>query len=215
MSDAAAQMDRMYRHQRHIYDLTRKAYLVGRDEAIARLRPAAGQAALEIGCGTGRNLVRAAKAYPEARFFGLDVSREMLATAAAAIAGAGLAGRIVLAQGDATDFDARKLFGQSGFDRVLVSYALSMIPPWRAALAHALDLLAPGGELHCVDFGDGAGLPRAFRSGLRRWLKAFDVVPRDDLGATLGALAAERGFAASFEPWRGSYATIAVARAPV
>ena len=31
MSDAAALMDRMYRHQRHIYDLTRKFYLLGRD----------------------------------------------------------------------------------------------------------------------------------------------------------------------------------------
>ena len=38
MSDAAALMDRMYRRQRHIYDLTRKFYLLGRDEVIARLR---------------------------------------------------------------------------------------------------------------------------------------------------------------------------------
>ena len=29
--DAAAAMDRMYRNQRHIYDLTRQFYLVGRD----------------------------------------------------------------------------------------------------------------------------------------------------------------------------------------
>ena len=83
MSDAAALMDRMYRRQRHIYDLSRKFYLLGRDEAIARLRPAPGDKVLEIGCGTGRNLVKLAQAYPEARLFGLDVSREMLATAAA------------------------------------------------------------------------------------------------------------------------------------
>ena len=59
MSDAAALMDRMYRRQRHIYDLSRKFYLLGRDEAIARLRPAPGDKVLEIGCGTGRNLVKA------------------------------------------------------------------------------------------------------------------------------------------------------------
>ena len=29
--DQAEQMDRMYRYQRHIYDLTRKYYLLGRD----------------------------------------------------------------------------------------------------------------------------------------------------------------------------------------
>ena len=82
MSDAAALMDRMYRRQRHIYDLSRKFYLLGRDEGIARLRPASGDKMLEIGCGTGRNLVKLAQAYPEARLFGVDVSREMLATAA-------------------------------------------------------------------------------------------------------------------------------------
>ena len=44
------------------------------------------------------------------------------------------------------------------FDRVMISYALSMIPPWRKALARALDVVAPGGSLHLVDFGDCAGL---------------------------------------------------------
>ena len=99
MSDAAALMDRMYRRQRHIYDLSRKFYLLGRDEAIARLRPARGDKVLEIGCGTGRNLIKLARAYPEARLFGLDVSREMLATAAASTARAGLASRIALGPG--------------------------------------------------------------------------------------------------------------------
>ena len=46
MSDAAALMDRMYRRQRHIYDLSRKFYLLGRDEAITRLRPAPGDKVL-------------------------------------------------------------------------------------------------------------------------------------------------------------------------
>ena len=85
MSDAAALMDRMYRRQRHIYDLSRKFYLLGRDEAIAGLDAGPGDRVLEIGCGTGRNLVKLARAYPEARLFGLDVSREMLASASAAV----------------------------------------------------------------------------------------------------------------------------------
>ena len=65
MSDAAALMDRMYRRQRHIYDLSRKFYLLGRDEAITRLHASPGDKMLEIGCGTGRNLVKLAQAYPE------------------------------------------------------------------------------------------------------------------------------------------------------
>ncbi len=90
---------------------------------------------LEIGCGTGRNLVKIARRYPQARFYGLDVSNEMLASARAAIARAGLESRVRVAQGDATDFDAARLFGRADFERVMISYALSMIPPWREALA--------------------------------------------------------------------------------
>src|SRR5580704_2331819 len=151
MSDAAALMDRMYRRQRYIYDLSRKFYLLGRDEAILRLGAAPGASVLEIGCGTGRNLVKVARAYPESRLYGLDLSREMLASAAAALARAGLSTRIALARADATAFDPAALFGRAQFDRVLISYALSMIPPWRDTLALALDVLSPGGSLHVVD----------------------------------------------------------------
>src|SRR6201986_4433829 len=100
-ADASGAMDRMYRRQRHIYDLTRKFYLLGRDELIDGLRPPPGAAVLEIACGTGRNLIRAARLYPKARFFGLDVSEAMLQTARQNIAAAGLSGRIQLAAADA------------------------------------------------------------------------------------------------------------------
>ena len=212
MSDAALLMDKMYRRQRHIYDLSRKYYLIGRDEAIARLEPRPGDGVLEIGCGTGRNLVKAARAYPGARFYGLDVSREMLDTAAASIARAGLSSRIAITQADAANFDPEALFGRRQFERVMISYALSMIPPWREALAKALDAVAPGGSLHLVDFGDCSGLPRPFKSALRRWLAAFDVTPRDDLSETLAALSAARGLTATAQDWRRGYATLAVAR---
>jgi S-adenosylmethionine-diacylgycerolhomoserine-N-methlytransferase len=212
MSDAAALMDRMYRRQRHIYDLSRKFYLLGRDEAIARLRPHPGDKVLEIGCGTGRNLVKLAQAYPQARLFGLDVSREMLATAAASTARAGAASRIALSQGDATSFDPQALFGCASFERVMISYALSMIPPWREALAQALDVVAPAGALHVVDFGDCAGLPRLFKVGLMRWLAAFDVTPREDLARMFAALTAERGMGCETEARFRGYAILAVAR---
>ena len=211
MDDAAAMMDRMYRHQRHVYDLTRKYYLAGRDEAIARLKPGPGDTVLEIGCGTGRNLIKAARAYPEARFFGLDVSREMLRAAAASIARAGLSSRISIAQADAAAFDPLALFGHAQFDRVIISYALSMIPSWREALGLALDVVAPGGSLRLVDFGDCSGLPGPFKTALRRWLAAFEVCPRDGLAETLAALSASRGLTSATEPWRRGYAILAVA----
>jgi S-adenosylmethionine-diacylgycerolhomoserine-N-methlytransferase len=212
MSDAAALMDRMYRRQRHIYDLSRKFYLLGRDEAIARLRPGPGDTVLEIGCGTGRNLIKLAQAYPAARLFGLDVSKEMLATAAASIARAGMASRISLAQADATAFDPQRIFGYASFDRVMISYALSMIPPWRGALTRALDVVSPGGSLEIVDFGDCAGLPSPFKTGLRRWLAAFDVTPREELSDALKVLSTERGMTCEVESWFRGYALLAIAR---
>ena len=65
--DAAAHMDGIYRYQRYIYNASRKYFLLGRDHLIERLRPPDGGTVLEIGCGTGRNLILAARRYPNAR----------------------------------------------------------------------------------------------------------------------------------------------------
>jgi S-adenosylmethionine-diacylgycerolhomoserine-N-methlytransferase len=184
---STALMNRIYRHQRHIYDATRKYYLLGRDLLIARLAPLPGQSVLEIGCGTGRNLILASQCYPQARFFGIDVSTEMLTSANEQIARAGLSSQVRVAHADATAFDPQTLFGEASFDRIFISYSLSMIPAWRAVLDGAVARLAPGGELHIVDFGGQDGLPRWFRNALRRWLALFHVSPRDDFEATLAA----------------------------
>jgi SAM-dependent methyltransferase len=136
----------------------------------------------------------------------------VLDTAAASIARAGLSSCVAVAQADATVFDPQTLFGHAQFERVMISYALSMIPPWRAALARALDVLAPGGSLHLVDFGDCAGLPGPFKAALRRWLAAFDVTPRDELGVSLAELSAERGPSCETRDRFRGYATLAVAR---
>jgi S-adenosylmethionine-diacylgycerolhomoserine-N-methlytransferase len=92
-------MDGVYRRQRHVYDLTRKYYLLGRDRLIEELDVPPAGLVLELGCGTGRNLAHAALAYPDARFFGLDISSVMLETAAANLERDGLSGRIRLARG--------------------------------------------------------------------------------------------------------------------
>jgi S-adenosylmethionine-diacylgycerolhomoserine-N-methlytransferase len=205
-------MDRIYRHQRHLYDFTRKYYLPGRDRLIDRLKPAAGDCVLEIGCGTARNLVVAARRYPQARFFGIDVSSAMLATAAHKVGRAGLASRIQVARADATGFDPERLFGVPQFSRIFLSFSLSMIDEWRVVLETALSRLAPGGELHIVDFGGQEGLPAWFRRGLRRWLARFHVTPRDELERDLARIAERFGAGSTVErPYRG-YAQYAIVR---
>lgn len=202
-----AAMDRMYRLTRHVYDLTRKPYLLGRDRMIAGLDVPPGGSVLEMGCGTGRNLVAVGRRYPGARLHGCDISAEMLKTAQRSVGRSGL--DIRLAEGDACGFDPAAAFGVARFDRVYFSYTLSMIPDWTAALAHGLALLDDGGRLSVVDFGFCEDLGRPARAALHGWLSLFHVRPRAELEAEMSRLARTTGRALRFErPARG-YAQLA------
>jgi S-adenosylmethionine-diacylgycerolhomoserine-N-methlytransferase len=204
-ADAAEAMDRMYRWQRHIYDFTRKPYLLGRDHLIERLSPPQGGSILEVGCGTARNLICSAQLYPDAKLYGIDVSSAMIETARQNVRRSRLMERIALQQVDAVDLAS--VFPISKFDRVFVSYALSMISDWRGVLASSFRLVAPGGALHVVDFGDFGSLPGSFRITLALWLRMFHVTPREDLAAEMSRLAAaEPGAKVEFERLRGGYA---------
>ncbi len=202
-------MDSVYRGQRHIYDFTRKYYLFGRDRLIAGLDLAPGGSVLEIGCGTGRNLAMIARRWPGAELFGLDISAEMLKSAAGKL-GTGA----MLARGDATGFDAAALFGRARFDRVVLSFAASMIPDWNSALVQAGALVAPGGSLHVVDFGGMEGLPAPMRKLLRAWLAHFHVTPRLDLDERANAVAIQHGLSVDNHCGPGGYYRLIELRAP-
>jgi S-adenosylmethionine-diacylgycerolhomoserine-N-methlytransferase len=169
-----------------------------------------GGTVLEVGCGTGRNLILAARRYPAARLYGFDISSVMLDTARSSIARAGLSDRITVALGDATDFDPKPMFGVETFDRVFISYAVSMIPPWREALPTAMRAVRPGGSLHVVDFGQQDELPRWFKSGLSAWLARFSVEPRGDLEQEMAGVAAASGASLRFERLYRDYAQLGV-----
>jgi S-adenosylmethionine-diacylgycerolhomoserine-N-methlytransferase len=203
-------LDRNYKFQRHVYDATREFYLLGRNRLIDGLGPPEGGTILEIGCGTARNLRRAAAAYPSARLYGVDLSRAMLATANRRIAGTPLRSRVTLAHGDAATFDPAQLFGRTTFDRVFFSYALSMIPAWQIALRHAWTLIGPDSSLHVVDFGCGAGLPLVANRALRAWLAGFHVEPRDSLVAELRSIARATEALLTSQALHGGYAEHAV-----
>jgi S-adenosylmethionine-diacylgycerolhomoserine-N-methlytransferase len=212
--DHAGLMDRVYRHQRHFYDATRKFYLIGRDPMLAGLDVPEGGTVLEIGCGTGRNLVAAGRLYPTARLFGIDISREMLVTAGKAVFKAGIERRSRLAYADATNFDPQRVFGRESFDRVFISYAVSMIPAWQRVIERAVEQLAPGGEVHIVDFGDLRGLPRWSKSALHAWLSGFHVTPRALMFQVCGDIALAKGCALDQRRLYRGFAWIAVIRKP-
>ncbi|MBB4953193.1 S-adenosylmethionine-diacylgycerolhomoserine-N-methyltransferase [Agrobacterium vitis] len=203
----ARKMDQVYRYQRHIYDLTRKYYLLGRDRAILKLHVPTHGSLLEVACGTGRNLMCAQKLYPNSELFGLDISAEMLAQATRNFRGRPRQPQMQIA--DATAFTAQE-FGKEGFDRILISYALSMIPDWEDAVACSLKALNSGGSLHIVDFGQQEDLPRRFRSILHGWLMRFHVSPRANMREVLARQAERANAKLEFTPLYRGYAWHAI-----
>lgn len=200
----AGRMDDVYRGQRHIYDLTRKYYLLGRDRLIDEMDVPDGGTVLEIGCGTGRNLAQIAKKWPEARLYGLDISEEMLKSASLNLRRAGCVDRTTLGHADAANFDGLALFGRTRFDRIMFSYTLSMIPDWQGALRQAAALLSTQGSIHIVDFGMQEGLPDWFRKALLAWLAKFHVEPRSGMQDFARMLATEiKRPIRTREPYRG------------
>jgi S-adenosylmethionine-diacylgycerolhomoserine-N-methlytransferase len=159
-----------YGTSRHIYDVTRKYYLFGRDRALRELAKEPWETLVEIGPGTGRNLRRLHRARPEARVGGVEASDEMLEHARVRCPWASLV------RGFAESADLAAVHG-SPPDRILFSYCLSMVGEPRAALDRARQSLAPRGEVVVVDFADMGGMPAAPRSAFRSWLRAFHVRP--------------------------------------
>ena len=208
MTEHAVLMDRIYRHQRYIYDATRKYYLFGRDRLIRKLALKPGARVIEVGCGTSRNLIEIARVYPGTTLFGLDASAEMLETSAKAVGRAGLEGRIKLVQAYAEDLTPRLFGEQAPFDAIVFSYSLSMIPDWRKALAAAHAALAPGGAVHVVDFGDLKGLGRVGEGLLRFWLGLFHVAPREELLRSIESSSSKE----SLDLLSGRYAFVWTAR---
>lgn len=151
-------VDAYYRLHARLYDATRWSFLHGRNKLVQLLaRHRSPSRILEIGCGTGSNLLALAHAFPQACVTGVDLSPDMLEIAAKKTAEFGA--RVQLCQ---QRYDGPL---DGGFDLVLCSYALSMFNPgWQEAIAHARQDLAPGGCIGVVDFHDS---PSPF---FRRWM---------------------------------------------
>jgi S-adenosylmethionine-diacylgycerolhomoserine-N-methlytransferase len=174
-------MDRMYRFQRHFYDVSRKYYLLGRDRLISDMRVNEGDHVLEVGCGTGRNLEILARKYPDTRFYGLDASAEMLRNAERRKASKSLRNMHVT-RALAEEFSHSETFYlEDPFEAIFFSYSISMIPDWEAAIANSLDNLRNGCPMYIVDFFDQRSMPAWFRKALIAWLKKFHVQYRPDL----------------------------------
>ena len=164
-------LDRYYGASRGFYDLTRRRYLLGRDDVLTALARERWERLVDVGAGTGRNLEALRRLRPTATYGGVDASEAMLAVARARCPWARFQ------HGFAEDAPLEETVGGPP-DRVLFSYSLSMIQEPRAAIAHAQRSVAPGGQVVVVDFGQLDGVPSAVRQAFAAWLEAFEVRPR-------------------------------------
>ena len=75
-------MEQYYKFHAKIYNATRWSFLFGR-KGVIKLIPQLPsiQRILEVGCGTGTNLLQLRERFPDAEIFGLDISATMIETA--------------------------------------------------------------------------------------------------------------------------------------
>src|SRR5262249_18489750 len=147
-------LERFYRVHARLYDWTRPFLLFGRRTAAAALEAGPGMLVLDVGCGTGANFERLLGT--GASIVGIESSPSMRARWAARSARLAT-GRIRL---DARPYGTHADYA-GAVDRILFSYSLSMIPPFRDVLDRARRDLRPGGRIAVVDFLD-ARWPMAF-----------------------------------------------------
>lgn len=174
----AERLQSFYRPQAQHYDDFRERLLHGREDLVRRLLPPPGGTVVELGGGTGRNLEYfGPRLLSFARAEVVDLCPALLEQARKRCAR--WPGIAAVIEADATTYrPARPV------DCVYFSYALTMIPDWRAAVDNALAMLRPGGLLGVVDFYVPPCNPRAgfarhgsiARKFWRRWFRHDGVV---------------------------------------
>jgi S-adenosylmethionine-diacylgycerolhomoserine-N-methlytransferase len=141
----AEQLQRFYAPQAETYDAFRERLLHGRRELVDLLPAAARDRVVELGAGTGRNLEFFGPRLEQlARVEAVDLCPALLDVARCRWAR--------LSNVRVVEADATRYVPSREADVVYFSYALTMIPDWRAAVDNALAMLRPGGVLGVVDF---------------------------------------------------------------
>lgn len=143
-------LKRYYRFHSLFYDLTRWSFLFGRKKIITQFIPSHldPENILEVGCGTGKNLVILQKKYPDARITGIDISSAMLRITQKKFKNSDKS-QIILKE-SFYDFGS---FPPDQFDLILFSYSLSMMNPgWQDAITNASYHLKSNGMIAVVDF---------------------------------------------------------------
>lgn len=151
MSENNQNLKSYYRWQSIIYDSTRWSFLFGRNRIVNLIDSPAPKKIIEVGCGTGKNILKLRQKFPESDIYGIDLSEDMLE----------IAKKKFLADKKIHFINrpyANDIFANSSIDLVFISYCLTMVNPgWDNVLDSARYHLRSGGEIAVVDF-DYAGI---------------------------------------------------------
>lgn len=158
-------LERYYQFHSHIYDATRWSFLFGHKLLIREIsNNICPGRILEIGCGTGKNLVSLARRFPSAEITGIDLSKDMLERAAGKFSSR--ADRPMLVHGNY----AQPMDSMPSYDLIVFSYTLSMINPgFQQALENARCDLTPGGIIAVADFNNSPAV------WFKSWMKVNHV----------------------------------------
>lgn len=136
---------------------------VGNPHAIAPLP--AGATVADIGCGSGTDLLLAARRVGSSgRAVGVDMTPEMLERAQRGAAECGLA-HVELRAGDATALP----LDTASVDVVLSNGVLNLVPEKDRAFAEIARVLRPGGQLQIADIVIGTALSEETRRDVDLW----------------------------------------------
>jgi S-adenosylmethionine-diacylgycerolhomoserine-N-methlytransferase len=166
---------RYYAWQSRVYDATRWAFLFGRRALVRELAKRLPHSAqvLEVGCGTGVNLVTLAEMRFDVQIEGVDLSVDMLAKAGARVARfqsefARSSQRLQQIRLRCADVVASP--PNTKYDAILLSYMLSMTGAQSEQILCALvKQLKPGGILAVLDFHDTPLRP------FQKWMRVNHV----------------------------------------
>jgi S-adenosylmethionine-diacylgycerolhomoserine-N-methlytransferase len=148
----AQRLEAFYGPQADRYDDFRERLLLGRETLIGLLDTPPGSRIIELGGGTGRNLLYFGDRLDRcARVEIVDLCRPLLERARQRFAGRP---NVHVVEADACSYRPAE-----PPDVLYFSYALTMIPDWRRAIDNALAMLRPGGMLGVVDFYVSAPSP--------------------------------------------------------
>jgi arsenite methyltransferase len=144
-------------------------------DALARAEVARGEVLVDLGCGRGQDVIRAAgRVGPAGAAIGIDLSEEMLATARASVPP-------FLANVRFVRSDLAPLALDSGTaDAVVSSCTINHAPDKLAVYREIHRVLRPGGRFVIADVVAEATLPEAVRNDPAAWAACYGGAVTED-----------------------------------